>query len=211
MQLLMNHYQSASTQSDPSQLLMSQIRSVTAQSHIAKHQPPDLHLSTSINSPHHALHFEHQDTDHQVIITGRAIADEFILKFDSHIVVPRREKFKHIREHAADICPHIHNTHDSSPLASLLRWKLEKMDGDSWAKFDQCYWCQAEYLVEIQNEGPDETSLHICAWRNLGSLKLHLDEKWQRQLSYGFHIVDYRSFNDFPGSIRDVFETEEIS
>ena len=117
VQFLMYCYQSASTQLDPSQLLMSQIRSVTVQSHIAKHQPPGLHLPTSMNSPHHALHFEHRDTDHRVIITGRAIADECVLKFDSHIVVPRREKFKHIREHAADVCPHIHNTHGCSPLA----------------------------------------------------------------------------------------------
>ena len=188
-----------------------------AQSCIAKHQPPDLRLRQWIDLPHQSIDslgfaflFVEQYMKIEVLTSARVVDDDLILKFDSHIVGPRREKFKHIREHAADGCPHIHNTYDSSPLASLLRWKLEKVDGDSWAKVDQYCWCQTEYLVEIQNEGPDETSLHICAWRNLGSLKSHLDEKWQRQLSYGFHTVDYRSFHDFPGSVRDVFEAEEI-
>ena len=216
-QLLINYHRAVSAQSDPTQLLTSRAWLASAQKSIVKQQPTDLCHTQLAKSRIYTLCFEQQDTNStaspvstRVKICARVVADEMILKFESRVVVSPNENLEYARMHVPDVCPHTKNLHKFSGLASILRWMLDRMDEPPSAVFRQCDSCHTDFLVEIQNADLDNITILVCAWRNLGSLRCHSDEKWQRQLSYMFQTVDYRGFLRHPASVRDLFEANSI-
>ena len=191
------------------QLLASDNHLVSAQSYVAGYQPADLRL---IDSPNHVLCFEHERTkgpEHRVSIALRVIAEELLLKFESRTTIPRKGRLAHGEKHLLDVCPHIHSTHG---LSGLAEWETVYLDDHPNAVSKRCGFYHTECLVEhqkIQYEGQEGMSLRLCVWRNLGSLKSHYNEKWQRQKSSNFVKYYLRPFKVLPGSVRDVFETED--
>ena len=168
------------------QLLMSRYRSLCRESS-QENQLSDPRLTELLNNLAMVAYLGVEVTG-RCMTSAKVVHGELIIRMETQILVAAPEEFGQIQTHLPRTCQHV-RTRPGGFSGYKIYWWLQP----SWlntlvhqGRADisyRCPYCQTKFLANIKKEPESENYLvEVSVWKNLGSLKLHGDEQWQRHV-----------------------------
>lgn len=146
---------------------------------------------------------------------ARIVANEFILYWETKILIGPSVTCENVRPMGLDLCPHLTSSYHRNRLFHMIKCQFSHTAArrcDDCIGLKQCHFCPMEFTIDLYCQGAEGYVLIATTWKNFGSGRSLQDPKWWRHvrdhLTNGDDLYQPEPFEFRPGSIRSAFETQ---